>query len=192
MENTKYKDKIFTIPNLLSFLRLCMIPLMIWLYIGRENYGLTTLVLILSGLTDLADGFIARRFHMVSDLGKAFDPVADKLTQIAMMFCLVARFPLMLLPWVILVIKEVFTGITSLLAIHKTGTVEGAVWHGKVTTTLLYITMAMHLLWYNIPPTASLISILLCTAMMLISAVGYGIRNFKMLRKPDDDVSFNI
>lgn len=181
MEGSKYKDKIFTIPNLLSLLRLCMIPLMVWLYIDRQSYGLTTLVLILSGLTDLADGYIARHYHMISDFGKAFDPVADKLTQIAMMFCLVARFPLMLLPWIILVVKEVFTGITSLLAIHKTGQVEGAVWHGKVTTALLYGTMALHLLWYNIPSVVSMILILLCTGMMVVSAVGYGIRNFKML-----------
>lgn len=186
MTTSKCKDNIFTIPNLLSFLRLCMIPVMVWLYIGREYYGWTALVLLLSGLTDVADGYIARHYHMVSDFGKAFDPVADKLTQIAMMLCLVHRFPLMLLPWIILVVKEVFTGITSLLAIHKTGTVEGAVWHGKVTTALLYGTMALHLLWYNIHPTVSLVLICLCTGMMLISAVGYGIRNFKMLTAKAD------
>ncbi len=181
MKESKYKDKIFTIPNLLSLLRLCMIPVMVWLYIGMQDYALTTLMLVLSGLTDMLDGYIARHYNMISDFGKAFDPVADKLTQIAMMFCLVARFPLMLLPWIILVVKEVFTGITSLLAIHKTGQVEGAVWHGKVTTALLYGTMAVHLLWYNIPAVVSVLLIILCTAMMLISAVGYGIRNFKAL-----------
>lgn len=181
MNDSKYKDKIFTIPNLLSFLRLCMIPVMVWLYHVRKNYGLTTLVLALSGLTDMADGYIARHYNMISDFGKAFDPVADKLTQIAMMFCLVARFPLMLLPWVILVVKEIFTGITSLLAIHKTGRVEGAVWHGKVTTALLYGTMALHLLWYNIPAGVSVTLIGLCTGMIVLSAVGYGIRNFRML-----------
>lgn len=175
------KEKILTIPNLLSLLRLAMIPVMMWLYLVRKNYGLTTLVLILSGLTDVADGYIARRFNMVSDFGKAFDPVADKLTQIAMLFCLVSRFPLMLLPLVILVIKECFTGITSLLAIRKTGCVKGAVWHGKVTTALLYATLAVHLLWYEISPAVSLVLICLCTVMMLISAVGYAIRNFRML-----------
>lgn len=181
MNESKYKDKILTIPNLLSLLRLCMIPLMVWLYIGKQDYALTTLVLVLSGLTDMLDGYIARHYNMVSDFGKAFDPVADKLTQIAMMLCLVTRFPLMLLPWIVLVVKEVFTGITSLLAIRKTGHVEGAVWHGKVTTTLLYGTMAVHLLWYNIPNTVSVVLLCLCTVMMLISAIGYGIRNFQML-----------
>ncbi len=50
-------------------------------------------MLLLSGVTDLADGFIARHFHMISDLGKVLDPVADKLTQAAVLFCLITRFP---------------------------------------------------------------------------------------------------
>lgn len=185
MENAKYKNRILTIPNLLSLLRLAMIPLMVWLYLVRKNYLLTTAVLALSAITDIADGYIARHFGMVSDFGKAFDPVADKLTQIAMMFCLIVRFPLMLLPWIVLVVKEVFTGITSLLAIHKTGSVEGAVWHGKLTTALLYATMAVHLLWYAIPDAISLVLICLCTGMMLFSAIGYGIRNFQMICRHD-------
>lgn len=187
MLESKYKDKILTVPNLLSFLRLCMIPLMIWLYVFRENYGLTTIVLMLSALTDVVDGFIARRFHMVSDFGKAFDPVADKLTQIAVMLCLTKRFPLMMLPWAILVVKELFTGVMSLLAIHKTGRVEGAVWHGKVTTAMLYATMAVHLIWFRINETVSHVLIGLCSGMMLISAIGYGIRNFRMLTAKSAD-----
>lgn len=180
MENANYKNKILTIPNLLSLFRLCLIPVMVWLYTVRENYGMTTLVLLLSGLTDVADGIIARKWNMVSDFGKAFDPVADKLTQVAMMFCLVTRFHWMLLPLVLLVIKELFTGITSLLTIRKTGKVEGAVWHGKITTILLYAMMAVHLIWFNIPPIVSGVLIGISTGMMLLSAVGYGIRNFKM------------
>jgi phosphatidylglycerophosphate synthase len=106
MEHTNYQKKILTIPNLLSFFRLCLIPVMIWLYTIQENYGLTTLVLLLSGITDVVDGIIARKCNMISDFGKAFDPIADKLTQVAMMFCLVTRFPWMILPLVLLVVKE--------------------------------------------------------------------------------------
>ena len=182
MDNANYKDKILTIPNLLSLFRLCLIPVMIWLYTVQENYGLTTLVLLLSGITDVVDGIIARKYNMVSDFGKAFDPVADKLTQVAVMFCLVTRFPWMILPLVLLVIKELFTGITSLLTIRKTGKVEGAVWHGKITTVLLYTMMGIHLIWFHIPPLVSGFLIGISTGMMLLSAVGYAMRNFRMLR----------
>ena len=173
--------KLWTIPNLLSFFRLCLIPVMVWLYTVRENYIFTMLVLVLSGITDVADGIIARKLNMVSDFGKAFDPIADKLTQVAMMFCLVTRFPWMILPLVLMVIKELFTGITGLLTIRKTGKVEGAVWHGKVTTVLLYTMMGIHLVWFSIPPLLSGFLIGISTGMMLLSAVGYGIRNIKML-----------
>lgn len=59
---------------------------------------------MLSGLTDLADGYIARRFHRISNLGKILDPVADKLTQAAMLICLFTRFPHVLL--LIVIIKK--------------------------------------------------------------------------------------
>lgn len=181
MKETDYQKKLITIPNLLTLFRLLLIPLMVWLYVGKELPLWTAGVLLLSGVTDIVDGIIARKCHMVSDFGKAFDPVADKLTQIAMMFCLVTRFPRMLLPLGILVVKEVCTGIMSLLSIKKSGMVEGAVWHGKVTTVLLYSIMALHLIWLHIPDIVSCILIGLVTGMMLFSGISYGIRNIKTL-----------
>lgn len=179
----RYKKKIITIPNILSFFRLCLIPLIVWLYCVKKDYLLSTLVLLLSGLTDIADGFIARRFNMISDFGKAFDPVADKLTQIVVLFCLVTRFRSMLIPLVMLIVKEVFAGVTSLITIKKTGEVMGAVWHGKATTVLLYATMTVHLVWFNIPLLVSNILVAVCTVMMLISAVLYGKRNITALKR---------
>lgn len=183
MEN-KYQHKILTIPNLLSLFRLLLIPLIIWLYIVRQNNWATTAVLALSGITDIADGIIARKFHMVSNFGKAFDPVADKLTQMAMLFCLVTRFRWMLLPLGLLMVKESFAAITGLLVIRRTGLVTGAVWHGKATTSALYGMMLIHLLWPQIPPVVSGILIGICTALILLSAILYGIQNIRLLTAP--------
>lgn len=177
----RYKNKIITIPNILSLFRLLLIPVIIWLYVFRQDYMWTTIILMLSGITDIADGIIARKFQMVSDFGKAFDPVADKLTQIAMLFCLVTRFPLMLLPLITLLGKEIFAAITGLLVIRKTGKVLGAVWHGKAATVALYSMMLIHLLWFSIPETVSGVLIGVCTALVLLSAVLYGIRNVAVL-----------
>ncbi len=179
----KYQKKILTIPNLLSLFRLCLIPVIVWLYCVKEDYLWTFVILIISGITDVVDGFIARHFNMVSDFGKAFDPVADKLTQIAMLYCLVTRFPLMKLPLILLVIKETVIGITSLLTIKKTSRVLSAVWHGKLTTLSLYAMMLIHLIWYNIPVAVSNTLIGVCMVIMLLSAVLYGIRNIKILLK---------
>lgn len=182
MEETR-KNKILTIPNALSFLRICMIPWFIWAYCFKQNYPLTAFVLVLSGLTDMADGFIARHFNMISDFGKALDPVADKLTQFAMLVCLLTRFKLMFVPALLIAIKEISTGISSLVVIKKTGAVMGADWHGKVTTFLLYAMMITHVLWYDIPVAVSTILILTCVVMMLVSFVMYILRNINALKK---------
>ena len=86
--NRETQNKILTIPNLLSLFRLLLIPAIIWLYTVRKDYFTAGALLILSGLTDLADGFIARRFNAVSNVGKILDPIADKLTQAACSFAL--------------------------------------------------------------------------------------------------------
>ena len=183
-ENTgRYQKKIITVPNILSLLRLCLIPVIVWLYCFRNDYLLTTLVLVISGATDVIDGIIARRFGMISDFGKAFDPVADKLTQIVTLFCLVVRFPHMIIPLVVLTVKEVLAAIFNMITIKKTGEVMGAVWHGKLNTVLLYSMMVIHLVWFRIPAVVSDILIVVCTAMMLLSAVLYNMRNARALEQ---------
>ena len=179
----KTENKIITIPNLLSMFRILLIPVFVWAYCIRGKYLLTAGLLFVSGLTDIADGFIARRFHMISNLGKMLDPIADKLTQAAMLICLVTRFPMMCFPLVLLGIKEISIGITSLLVIRKSGAVTGAVWHGKVTTALLYIMIFVHLVWFNVPAAVSNMIIAICFAMMLLSWVLYGWHHMKCLIK---------
>lgn len=181
-KNPDSRSKIFTIPNALSLFRLLLIPVLIWLYCGKENDNLTAAVLLLSGLTDMVDGFIARRFDMVSDLGKILDPVADKLTQLAMLFCLLTRFPILLLPFALLLAKELTSAAMGLWVIRRTGQVLSADWHGKLTTLLLYSTMLLHLFWGNIPTALSNGLSLLCSCVMVLSFVLYFIRNVRMLR----------
>ena len=181
-----YKNKVMTIPNILSLFRLLLIPVIVWLYVVKENPVWTTVMLTLSGVTDIVDGIIARKCHMVSNFGKAFDPVADKLTQIAMLFCLVSRFKWMLLPLCVLVVKEITAGILGLLVIRKTGKVDGAVWHGKATTVSLYSMMIIHLIWFHIPGVVSGILIGGCTALALLSAFLYTRENVKKLSSGRD------
>ena len=184
MEHTEeyYKNKIITIPNILSLFRLLLIPVIMWLYIVKKDPVWTMAILTLSGITDIVDGIIARKCHMISDFGKAFDPVADKLTQIAMLFCLVSRFKWMLLPLCVMVVKEITAAVLGLLVIRKTGSVEGAVWHGKATTVSLYSMMIIHLIWFNIPGVISGILIGACTALALLSAFMYSRENLKKLQ----------
>ena len=177
------KNGFWTIPNLLSVVRLCLIPVFMWLYCVKQDSLSTAIVLILSGITDIVDGYIARRFNMVSDIGKALDPIADKITPGAMLLALISRYPAMKLPFGLLLVKEAVLGISSLIVIRKTDKVHGAIWHGKVTTMLLYATMILHLLWPAMPEALSIGTIAACVVMMLISFVLYALRNVNHIRE---------
>lgn len=177
-----FQGRIFTIPNLLSSIRILLIPVFLWFYLAKDDITATVILVALSALTDMLDGFIARHFNCISDLGKALDPVADKLTQISMLFCLLFRFPRMIVLIVVLCVKEIFVGSTQLLVMHRTEEVLGADWHGKTTTILLYSVMLLHLLWLDLPAELSFALELLCIAMLLLSGVLYGVRNIRAAR----------
>ncbi len=175
--------RILTIPNLLSFIRILLIPLFVWYYLQRDDGTATAIVLAASGLTDALDGFIARRFNMISNFGKALDPLADKLTQFAMLCCLLVRFPRFIWLIVVLCVKEVFLACTQLLLIKRTDEVQGSAWHGKVTTILLYAVMLLHLLWPDLPEQLSLALEMLCIGMLLLSGLLYGFQCFRTFRE---------
>lgn len=184
---TIFSGKILTIPNLLSFFRILLIPWFMWIFLAKDNGSAAAMILLLSGLTDTLDGMIARRFNMISNLGKALDPLADKLTQIAVMACLVVRFPHMWAVLFALCVKELFVLASSLMAIRRTEEVLPADWHGKITTTTLYATMIAHLLFPGMPGTLSDGLLTLCIGMILLSGILYGIRNIRAIRSTKED-----
>lgn len=104
-------DRVWTIPNVLSLLRLAGIPLMVWLILGPEADWLAVLVLALGGFTDWLDGYLARRWHQTSRLGQMLDPIADRLYILAVLFSLALRS---IIPWwlvAVLVAREVMIGL---------------------------------------------------------------------------------
>lgn len=119
---------------------------------------------------------------MTSDLGKILDPVADKLTQAAMLVCLMLRFRLMIIPLILMLAKETFMSVTGFMIIQKSGTVCGANWHGKMATCFLYAMMILHVFWHEITPVVSAALIAACAIMIAISFVLYGVRNLKALK----------
>ena len=177
------KKQILTIPNLLSLFRLLLVPVIVWLYCWKGDYPLTAFVLVLSGATDIVDGFVARRFNMVSDLGKVLDPVADKLTQVTALACLLTRFQAVW--WLIgmMVIKETVMTVMGILVIHRTRAVYSAAWHGKLATVVLYAIIFTHIIWYDIPQSASALLAGLGTACILLSLILYTLANRKRLKK---------
>lgn len=171
--------RILTVPNLLSFFRILLIPVIICLYF-KEQYWWAFGLLVLSGATDVVDGWIARTFHVVSDFGKAIDPVADKLTQIALLLCLMP----MKYWWMvaILITKEASIGILTLIALRRTHSVYSAGWYGKICTVVIYLSMFVLILWRDADPTFVLVDAIVCSALIALAFVLYMIRYTAILR----------
>lgn len=182
--NLKFEKKdIITIPNLLSFFRIILIPVIVILYCKYNMYSATTLVILISGLTDILDGWIARKFQMISDFGKIIDPISDKLTQAAIVVCLFVRFPYMFYLFILMALKETMMGITGLIRIRRSGEVYGADWHGKLNTCLLYAVLLVHIVWYNIPIKVSYILLTAVACVMILSLALYVSANVKMIKR---------
>lgn len=132
------------VPNILTVIRLLFIPAIIF-YIFTGNYILAFIFFTISGITDIADGFIARKFNLVSNFGKLMDPLADKLTQIATLASLVITHIIPI--WILLVVffKE-FLMICGASFLYGKDVVVYSRWYGKLATVLLYFAIVISLL----------------------------------------------
>lgn len=175
------RKSIFTIPNLISMFRLALVPLIIIFY-TKEQFTYALAVIIISAVSDVVDGKIARRFNMVTDFGKVFDPIADKITQAAMMYCLLTRFPHMMLLLIFLIVKELSTGITSIIVLRNVDCVMSADWQGKLATAVIYSTIILHIIFGTMPVVVSDALIVLCSLVMAIAYVHYFKRNIRCIR----------
>lgn len=181
------KDQILTVPNLLSTVRLLLIPVIVWLYLFRHDYGFAAAVILLSGATDIADGIIARKFHKVSDLGKVLDPIADKLTQGIIIICLTVRYRQMIFLVILFALKELCMGIFGWLSLKWKDSVNSARWHGKLNTVVLYAVLLALILFPTMPLWLVNLLILVNVSMMLLSLVLYALFYRNILKTPTED-----
>ena len=143
-----WKKEIFSVPNVLSLLRIMLIPLYVVIYLQASepmHYYISAGILAVSCLTDLIDGQIARKFNMITTVGKIIDPFADKATQFTLILCLAIRRNLPLL-WgmiVLFIIKESFQLIAGSIILHKGKILKGAVLPGKICTAVLFLTLVL-------------------------------------------------
>ena len=168
-----------TIPNWLSFLRIALIPVFTALFI-KEYYIAAIIVMAVAAFTDLLDGKIARKYNMVSNLGKILDPIADKLSQMAIVVILLIKYwdgPLKYILF-LFIIKEVLMLLGGALLLSKGLRPTAAEIWGKVATTVFYVFM---ILIISFGPDGALLSVnafanwelspTVTTIMVVISAI---------------------
>ena len=127
------------IPNALTILRFFLIPLIIVLII-QDKYVAAIAVLTFSGITDILDGFIARKFNFITNFGKLIDPLADKCTQISILVTLALKHIIPFWILIIVFIKEFFM-IAGASFLYGKELVVSSRWYGKLATVLFYISI---------------------------------------------------
>lgn len=179
------RKEILTIPNLLSIFRLVLAVLFLGIVQRsgmEENKTILTVILVISGISDFLDGKIARKFHMVSEVGKLLDPIADKVTQGVLLVCLFSEYDLTKWLFVLFVVKESYMavmGTKTVMKIHKN---EGAKWYGKVSTIVFYVVMIILILFRNISKAFANVLIGCCGECMLLAFVMYA-RRYHVLQR---------
>ena len=161
----------WNVPNALSVVRILLIPVFMVLYLNRMDRWAFA-VLVLSGVTDMLDGFIARHFNQITDCGKLLDPVSDKLTQVAVVIALATRY-LELLPLAILCfIKETCQGIGGAIMLKRRSAVRGSKWFGKVSTVVFYASMSA-LVLFKLSGAFRWLLVAIAGGCMLVAFIGY-------------------
>jgi cardiolipin synthase len=174
-------DKVFTVPNMMSFFRIALIPFIIWAYLGLKSVPVTVILIAVSAVTDILDGWVARKFNQVSEFGIFIDPVADKLTQGALLICLIPRYKLIIALVVVFVIREAIMFFAGLKVKLVTDKLQSAKWYGKVNTVVVEGVIMALIIFTKIPRTVANILIGVCILSVAVSLVLYLIGYRKIL-----------
>ena len=164
----------WNVPNALSVFRIALIPVFMALYLMPSVAdGWAFLTLLLSGVTDVLDGVIARKFHQITDCGKLLDPLSDKLTQVAVVVALTTRYPELLPLSIFCFIKELCQGIGGIILLKKGSAVRGSKWFGKLSTVVFYVCMLILVLWPDSDHTLHWVLVGVAGTSMLMAFLGY-------------------
>lgn len=177
------KADLFTIPNMLGYFRILLLPV-IGMAVVKDWYAVKVILLAISGLTDFLDGKIARKFNQVTELGKALDPIADKLTLCVLFFCLALRDPYARTIAIVMAAKEVFMAVMQLYVCHRTGrTTGGALWYGKICTATMFLTLLAFLFWRNMSGSVAMALTIVSCATIAFAWVMYARKFYQMCRR---------
>ena len=190
-------NKNINVPNALSVLRLLLIAPFVYFYLA-DRIELAVAALVVSGLSDLFDGMIARRFNQVTVLGQMLDPLADKVTQGSVALCMAITNPILFPVLIIFMVKELSMIIAGCVLLKKKKRPCSAKWYGKVATAIFYITffliVALHGIWGYESNVLSIALLSVTAAMMIYALIRYFLIFLQILRSddPKDDLDLEL
>lgn len=171
------------IPNILSFIRLLMIPVFVYTYFEYEELPYSWIaagVYFLAWITDALDGYLARRNNWITDLGKWLDPLADKAMQFAAAICFAVDNLVFLIVVIPMFLKELLMLIGGMIVIKRKHVVVQALWYGKIATIILFVGAFIRIIFRKNPVLDLTVAVLILTTM-IFALVMYCIRTMKTL-----------
>lgn len=167
------------IPNILTVLRFILIPFAV-VYMLSDQYIIAIIIICASGLTDVLDGAIARKFNFITNFGKLIDPLADKVTQLSLLGTLVLKDIVPLWILIIVLFKEAAM-VAGASFLYGKELVVSSKWYGKAATVLFYLAIILSIIFreFNINDLFVLILYYIAVAMTIFSLIMY-FREFYM------------
>lgn len=184
----RIEKKDINVPNMLSLLRIfIIIPFVIFFL--KERYILAGVMLAISGVSDMFDGFIARKFNCITRLGKLLDPVADKLTLAAVMICLGIKFHSLLVIVIILLFKDLSMMVAGSILLRRGIDPPASRWYGKLSTAFFYfsviIIVGVKAIFEVEIPMLTMILLTITTILMMFSLINYFILFLNLMKCGD-------
>lgn len=183
---------VFNVPNCMSYARIILIPFFIYFFL-TGNLIAAAMMLVLSGLSDMFDGYFARKLNQVTELGKLLDPIADKLTLGAVVICMWIRYAskeisVLSVCFAIMILKELLMAIGSFVLFSKGLKPGAAKWYGKISTVFFYFIMILLVVFelfsidFAYKDTFVLALVILSVLLMIGAFCGYAVGAVKALR----------
>ena len=193
MNDWSFKPRdLVTVPNLITYFRFLLVFPFVWFFL-HEKFLLAGIMIGLSGLSDCFDGFFARKLDQVTSLGKILDPIADKVTLVAVAVCMVIYEQKILPIMMILVAKEFLMLLGGFILLLRKLTPPPANIFGKIATLVFYFAISLiifiKIVWGKENLTVITISLIAVAAAMLLALVQYAIVFFRMNSKKNKETA---
>ena len=179
------------IPNILSIIRLLLVPIFIIVFSSGDKetvtlFGLTleskmlycAIIYTVSSITDILDGYLARKYDWISDAGKILDPLADKAMQCAVLFCVAYKHRFFLWIAIVFLIKELTLLFGASLIFEKKNAVVVSSWYGKLATVIIYVIIMICMI-FNPDSNTEIILGCITVGVMLFALIMYYIKIFR-------------
>ncbi|MCR5648871.1 MAG: CDP-alcohol phosphatidyltransferase family protein [Oscillospiraceae bacterium] len=173
------------LPNLLSLLRLCMVPVFVLMFFSKVEGSdyIALAVFVVATATDMLDGMIARRQNKITNLGKVLDPLGDKLMALSVLTCLTIDRRIPLWAVIVLLTKEVIMGIGGFFIYRKSSFMPPSNYFGKTSTVILFIACVLLIAFKDLAAPWPTVIISIAIAVAVVAFLNYLIVFIKLLRK---------